>query len=74
VDDGAAEVQAALHAAAEPLHRLARAIGEADPLEHLEHPPLQLVAGHAVGRTPVGEVVPGAEVVVQGELLGHDAE
>jgi hypothetical protein len=47
VHDAAAEVQPALHAAAESLDGLPRAIAQADALERFEHASLQPVADQA---------------------------
>ena len=62
VYDAAAEVQAALHAAAEALHWLAGAIAEADLLQHLVHAAFQIPSAQAVRRAPVREVVADAAI------------
>ena len=74
MDDAAGEVEPALHATAEALDRLTRAIDKADDLEHLGHAALQIRSAQAVGRAPVAQVLGSGQILVQRQLLRDDAE
>ena len=72
VDDAAAEVQAALHAAA--CNRLTGSRARSSsPVSSSTSPtrPLQRRPPQAVGGAPVAEVVGRAQVLVEGQLLRH---
>ncbi len=72
--DAAREVQAALHAAAEAADGFFGPVEQADQLQDLAHPALEVPTLHPVGRSPVAEVVDRVQFLVQGQLLRHDTE
>ena len=74
VDQRGGDVEAPLHAAAEELRLVAGAIGEADQLQRRVDALAQQRAGQAVERAEELEVGGGAEVLVDRELLRHDAD
>ena len=67
-------VEAALHPAREVLDRLLGPGGQLDELEELGGPLLQVGPRHVVQAAPEEQVVHGAELVVEGHVLGHDAQ
>ena len=69
-----ADVEPALHAAAEGLDPIAGALGEADEREDLAHPVLELAAAEPVEPAEEHEVLARREVRVDRELLGDVAD
>ena len=74
VEKADGRVEAALHAAGEILDRLLGPAGELDELEELRGPALQIGPRHVVEPAPEEQVVHGVELVVEGHVLGHDAQ
>src|SRR5665647_3314657 len=69
-----ADVDAALHAAAELLDPVLLAVGQRDQLEDLVDAFPERIAGEAVHAAPEDEVLAGAHVGVQSDVLGDDAD
>jgi hypothetical protein len=74
VDDAGGEVEAALHAAAELLHGVFGAVGESGEIEDFGDAGFETGAGESLNASPIVEILGGAEVLVEGDLLGDDAE
>ena len=74
VHQGAGDVQAALHAAAEAVGPVAGAVGQADLGQHRIGPPGQGRAAQAVQGAEQQQVAACAQVVVQGQVLRHQAD
>ena len=69
-----ADVDAPLHAAAELVDAVLLPVDEGDELQHLVHALLELVARQPVHAAPEHEVLAGAHVRVQGDVLRDDAD
>ncbi|CDN43449.1 hypothetical protein BN871_CZ_00200 [Paenibacillus sp. P22] len=74
VRDGAGDVQPALHAAGEGGRAAPGAVAEADEFERFFGPLLQQLAPQAVEAGEEGHVLVGGHVVVDGQVLRHDAQ
>ncbi len=74
VDQRGGDVEAPLHAAAEGRRLVLGAIGQADQLQRRVDALAQQRAGEAVERAEQLQVGGGAEVLVDRELLRHDAD
>ncbi len=73
MDDSAGEVQAPLHAPAEPFDRLPGPVLKPGEFECLLNARAQGRIAQALRPTPILEVFPGREVVVKSDLLRHNA-
>src|SRR5690625_3790492 len=74
VEEPDADVEAALHAAGELLRRVLGAVGEPDELEHLGSALPQLGTAQAVQPAEEHEVLPGAELGVDRQVLRDEPE
>ena len=73
MEQGAAEVHAAFHAAGEGLHRILRAVAQRERGEHLGGAGAGGLAIEAGEASPEFEVLGGAQLLVERELLRHHA-
>src|SRR5665647_1431278 len=74
VQQGHADVDAPLHAAAELLHAVLLTVDQRDEREHLVHPRVQLGSRETVHLAPEQQVLAGAHVGIQGDVLGDHAD
>ena len=68
------EVEAALHAAGEAAHRLARSILQPGQRQRPLDPLGQLGAAQAVQAAEEAQVLPRGQILVQGQVLWHQAD
>ena len=74
MEQGGDEIEPALHAAGKRFHLVAPPVGELYGFEGLVDAPAEVGAMQTVERTEDAEVLLGAEVLVKGDGLGHEAE
>jgi len=68
------EIEAALHAPGKRLHGIAAAVGKLDRLEGGGDAGLEFASAETVERAEEAEILLGAEVLVERDRLGHEAE
>jgi hypothetical protein len=74
VQQARGDVDAPLHPAGERLDAVLGPVRQADLLQHLVHTPAKIGAAQVIEAAPEGQVLPGGEVVIEGDLLRHDAD
>ena len=73
-DDGPGQRDALLLAPGDLVRELVLVTPQAHQLEHLRHPPLDVVPGHPLHLQPVGDVLEHRQVRKQGVVLEHEAD
>ena len=68
-----ADVDPALHPPGVLVHAVLLPVDQADQLQHLVHPRVEFRPVHPVHPPPEEQVLPPAQVLVQGDLLGDDS-